>query len=276
MKKFFIDIVFLIVGSFVLAAGVNIFLVPNEISAGGVSGIATILYILFSVPLSVAVISINIILFLFGFKTLKKRELIKSFLGIIFLSLFLELPMPIYTENLILASLFGGVVCGVGITLVVMRGASTGGTDMFAVMVLKKTKSISYGTVIFIVDAVIVVISGIAFSSITAMFYAAICVYVQAKIVDKFAIMGGSGKQMQIFSQKADEIANKILLFGRGVTGVYIKGYFSGNNKTMLICVVSPRETGKVINIIKDIDKNAFITISEVREVFGEGFQQIN
>ncbi len=277
MKKFLIDTLYIIIGSFILAFGVNVFLVPNEISAGGVSGIATVLYIVFKVPLSATVISVNLLLFIFGWRTLTKKELLKSLTGIIFLSLFLEITLylPKYTDDLLLSAVFGGLICGFGISLVIMRGASTGGTDMFAIMVSKKLSGVSYAGIIFITDAVIVGISGFAFSSITIMFYAAICLYFQAKVVDLFAVMGSIAKQIQIVSDKAEIIAEKILESGRGVTGVYIKGFYTGKDKMMLMCVAKSRELGKVIKIIKDTDKFAFITIGEVKEVIGEGFKNI-
>ena len=277
MKKFLKDIFFIIIGSFILAFGVNVFLVPNEISAGGVSGIATVLYIVFKVPLSATVISVNLLLFVFGWRTLTKKELLKSLIGIIFLSAFLEITLyfPKYTDDLLMSAIFGGLICGFGISLVIMRGASTGGTDMFAMMVSKKMSGLSYAAIIFITDAVIVAVSGVAFSSITIMFYAAICLFFQAKVVDLFAVMGSIAKQIQVVSDKAEIIAEKILESGRGVTGVYIKGFYTGKDKMMLMCVAKSRELGRVIKIIKNADKFAFITIGEVKEVIGEGFKNI-
>ena len=275
-KNVLFDILGLVIGSFVLSAAINVFLVPNEIAAGGVSGIATVLYLVFEVPLSATVLVANALLFVGGFAVLGKWELVKSLLGIVFLSAFLEFTkmFPAYTEDLLMAAVFGGVLCGVGIGITVSRGASTGGSDMLALMVCRKAKHLSVAGVILVADVAVILLSGFAFSSITIMLYASTTVYIAAKVTDFVAVYGQTAKQIQIISDKAEEISAKIMqIVERGTTGYYTKGMYTGTDRMTLHCVVNKREVYRVVNIVKEIDGNAFVTIGDVREVIGEGFK---
>ena len=277
-RKIFVDILGVVAGSLILAVAINVFLVPNEIAAGGVSGIATVLYIVFGVPLSVTVIVINMLLFALGFAVLGKWELVKSLLGVIFLSLFLELTkmLPGYTEDLLMASVFGGAISGLGIGITISRGASTGGSDMLALMVCRKAKHISVATVILLTDSLVILLSGFAFSSITIMLYATVAVYIAAKVTDYVSLYGNTSKQIQIISNKAEEISEKIMkLLHRGTTGYYTKGMYTGKDRMTVHCIVNKREVYRAINIIKEIVRDAFITVGDVREVIGEGFKEM-
>lgn len=278
IKNIFFDVFCVALGSLVLAVALNVFLVPNEIAAGGVSGIATVLYIVFGVPLSVTVLVVNALLFVGGFAILGKWELVKSLLGIVFLSAFLELTkmLPSYTEDLLMAAVFGGVLCGLGVGITVSRGASTGGSDMLALMICRKAKHLSVASVILITDIAVILFSGFAFSSVTIMLYASTTVYIAAKVTDFVAVYGQTAKQIQIISNKAEEISTEIMQsLKRGTTGYYTKGMYTGRDRMTVHCVVNKREVYKVLNIVKEIDENAFVTIGDVREVIGEGFKEM-
>ncbi len=278
-KNIVLDIAGVVLGSFILAAAINVFLVPNEIAAGGVSGIATVLYIVFGVPLSLTVLVVNALLFVGGFAVLDKWELVKSLFGVVFLSVFLELTkmLPVYGEDMLMAAVFGGALCGLGIGITVSRGASTGGSDMFALMVCRKAKHLSVASVILLADSIVIILSGFAFSSVTIMLYATITVYIASKVTDFVAAFGQTAKQIQIISNKAEEISAKIMnSLKRGTTGFYTKGMYTGRDRMTVNCVVNKREVYKVINIVKEIDNSAFITIGDVREVIGEGFGRGN
>ncbi|MBQ3054211.1 MAG: YitT family protein [Clostridia bacterium] len=269
------DILCIFIGALILAFGINIFLLPNEIAAGGVSGIATVLFITFKIPMSVTVIIVNGILFAFGFKKLKVYELIKSILGIIFLSFFLEVTQNIYIykEDILISAIFGGVFCGIGIGITVSRGASTGGSDMMALMVARSLRGVSVALIILITDAIVILISGFAFSSITIMLYAVIAVYITSVATDFVCNFGDAEKQVQIISEKAEVISERIMReLQRGTTGFYTRGMYTGNSGMAIICIVRRNEVSKVIKIINQTDKKAFVTICDVREVIGEGF----
>ncbi len=278
-KYVFADILAISIGSLILALGINFFLVPNNIAAGGVSGIATVLFLKFGISMALTVFLLNGIIFAFGFKLLSGYELIKSFAGTAMLSLFLELTKGIYSysEDLLIAAVFGGLLSGIGIGITVSRGASTGGSDMTALMVSRKIKTVSIAAVIFVFDAVVIAVSGFAFESVTAMLYAALAVYVSAKTADVVAVYGKSVKSVEIISEKHEQIAEEIIRgLKRGVTGLYAKGLYKGQDKMMLMCIVSRRELGRVLRIVKAFDKDAFVMVDDVKQVLGEGFESID
>ncbi len=278
IKTAVFDIICIVLGSLILSVAINVFLVPNEIAAGGVSGIATVLYLVFRVPLSVTVLVLNALLFVGGFTILGKWELVKSLLGVVFLSVFLEVTkiLPVYTDDLLMSAVFGGTVSGLGIGITVSRGASTGGSDMLALMVCRKLKHLSVATVILLADAAVILISGFAFSSVTIMLYATVTVYIAAKVTDYVSLFGKNEKQIQIVSDKAELISEKIMeVLQRGTTGYYTKGMYTGVDRITIHCIVNKREVYRVVGIVKEIDANAFVTIGDVREVIGEGFKEM-
>ena len=156
-KKIAVDYLYIAIGSFILAFGINYFLVPMKISTGGVSGIGTVLYYFFSIPLSVTTLVINAVLFVCGYRLLRKSAIVKTLAGILFLSLFLEITARFgeYTEDMLIASIFGGILVGAGVGLTVLRGASTGGSDFAALMIHKLVPHISIATIIMIIDGIV-------------------------------------------------------------------------------------------------------------------------
>ncbi|MBR0277299.1 MAG: YitT family protein [Clostridia bacterium] len=276
-KKLFIEYAYIIAGSFILAFGINFFLVPIKISTGGVSGIATILFHVFKIPLSITTLVINLVLFAFGYKTLDKSSIIKTLAGIVLLSAFLQLTSywGSYSDDMMIASIFGGVLVGVGVGLAVLKDASTGGSDFAAIMLHKKIPYISVATFILIIDATIIVTSGIVFRDYTIMFYSVLSLYISTKVTDLILVRGDFAKSVYIISEKSDEISQKIMSgLVRGVTGIYSKGLYNSSDRMMLLCVVKSPELPKLMEIVKAIDKNAFVIVSEAREVLGEGFKK--
>ncbi len=276
--KIFIEYSLIALGTFLLALGINQFAIPFKISSGGVSTIGTVLLYLFHIPLSVTNIVFNAILFLLGFRLLGKESVIKTVAGIIFLSVFYELTafFPAYTEDIFIASVVGGVLIGLGVGLVIRQEASTGGSDFAALMLSRFFPHVSVSVLIMIIDLAIVFLSGIVFGSLTITFYSAIVLFIATKVSDAILVLGDSAKSAYIFSAKNQEIADAIMKkFNRGVTGLYSKGMYSGNDNTMLLCVVSPKELPFLAHLVRGIDKNAFIIISDVKEVLGEGFKEV-
>ena len=276
-KKIFIEYAYIIAGSFILAFGINFFLVPIKISTGGVSGIATILFHVFKIPLSITTLVINLVLFAFGYKTLDKSSIIKTLAGIVLLSAFLQLTSywGSYSDDMMIASIFGGVLVGVGVGLAVLKDASTGGSDFAAIMLHKKIPYISVATFILIIDATIIVTAGIVFRDYTVMFYSVLSLYISTKVTDLILVRGDFAKSVYIISEKSDEISQKIMSgLVRGVTGIYSKGLYNCSERMMLLCVVKSPELPKLMEIVKAIDKNAFVIVSEAREVLGEGFKK--
>lgn len=274
--KFLTDYSFLVLGCILLSLSINIFLLPNKISAGGISTIGTILFHLFGIKMSITNLFFNIILFIFGYKYLGKYAIVQTAAGIILLSVCLEFTshIPIYSHNDLISVLSGGVLMGTGVGMIVKTGASTGGSD-FAGLILKKFfPHISLAKLIMAIDCLIVIISGIVFKNYTVTVYSIIALFVSSKVTDKIIIFGDEAKMVRIFSKEADKISDYILnKYERGVTGIPCIGMYSCENSLMLLCVVTPKELPYYIRLIKDIDKNAFVIISNVNEVFGEGFK---
>ena len=276
-KRFLIEYAYIIAGSFILAFGINVFLVPIKISTGGVSGIATILFHVFKIPLSITTLVINLVLFAFGYKTLDKSSIVKTLAGIVLLSAFLQLTSywGSYSDDMMIASIFGGVLVGIGVGLAVLKDASTGGSDFAAIMLHKKIPYISVATFILIIDATIIITSGIVFRDYTIMFYSVLSLYISTKVTDLILVRGDFAKSVYIISEKSDEISQKIMSgLVRGVTGIYSKGLYNNSDRMTLLCVVKSPELPKLIEIVKEIDKNAFVIVSEAREVLGEGFKK--
>ncbi len=276
-KKVAVDYFFIAVGSFILAVGINCFLVPCKISTGGVSGVGTVLYYLFDIPLSVTTLAVNFVLFIFGYRMLRKSSIAKTAAGILFLSLFLEITEKFgkYSDDMLICAVFGGVLCGVGIGLAVLKDASTGGSDFAALMLNRRFPHVSVATFLLVIDSVVIASSGFAFENYTIMFYSVISLYISTKVTDFIMVRGDRAKSVYIVSKKHNEIANEIMNdMSRGVTGIYSKGFYNDENNMMLMCIVKNREIPKLIEKVKAIDKNAFTVISDVKEVHGEGFKE--
>ncbi len=276
IKKYVIDYLYITVGAFILAVAVNCFLVPCKISTGGVSGIATMLYYAFNIPLSVTSLIINSILFFLGYKLLDKTSVLKTAAGIILLPVFLEITklFGAFSDDVLISSVFGGVLAGIGVGMPVLKEASTGGSDFAALMLNKKSPYISVATFILILDAVIITISGIVFKNYNIMLYSVVSLYISSRVTDNILVRGNYAKSVFIISDNHEKIAAEILKdIKRGVTAIYSQGCYNKNDGKMLMCIVKSREIPHLLDKIKEIDDKAFTIISEVREVRGEGFK---
>jgi len=277
IKLYLTDFLMIFIGSAILAVGINMFLAPNKISSGGISSFGTILLHLFGVKMSVTTLVGNAVLFIFGFKYLGKYAVVKAAEGIGSLTLFLELTshLPVYSDDMMLAGIVGGVLVGAGVGLVVRRGASTGGSDLAAQIIKRFIPHVSLATLILIIDCAIIIVSGIVFKSITVSIFSVIAMYISSKVADSIIVFGDAAKSVQIFSSKYEEIAKAIMEnFERGVTGFHTRGMYTDNESIMLMCVVSTKEMPLVISMIRRIDSRAFVIINDAKEVLGEGFKK--
>ena len=279
MKKWntVLDYLFIAAGALVMALGLNLFLVPNKIAAGGAGGVATILHGTLGIPVSVVVLGINIILFVVGYRSISKRSFLKTVAGTLFYSGFIQLTSnckPL-TDDMLLASVFGGVLVGAGIGLVVRRRASTGGTDFGAMLLHKAIPHISVAQFIMLIDSVVIVAAGLAFADYTIMLYAVISLYISAKLTDAIVEGGDFAKCAFIISSKSEEISRALMEhLKRGVTGLNGRGVYKNREIMVLMCIVKRNELPRLKSVVSSIDENAFIILSEVREVLGEGFKR--
>lgn len=288
MTKYTLSTLQIILGSAILALSMNIFLIPYRIAPGGVSGIATVIFYLSSerIPVGVAMLAMNIPLFLAGLKIRGRHFIIKSLAGAVLLSLFIDLTEPFLSnfverfltgpqgpQDLLLFALAGGVTTGLGLGFVFKEEATTGGTDMAAALLNRVFPWIPVGKMLIILDGLVVLMAAIVFRSFQLGLYSVVALYVSAKTLDGFLEGINFSKSLMIISQHADTIAKSLMeKIDRGVTGLYGKGMYTGNSYTVLLCVVKKEEIHKVKNIVREIDPNAFVLLTDVREVLGEGF----
>lgn len=271
------DYAWIAAGALMMALGLNLFLVPNKIAAGGAGGVATILYGTLGVPVSLVVLGINAVLFLIGYRSISKRTFLKTIVGTLLYSGFIELTSGLkpLTDDMLLAAVFGGVMVGAGIGLVVRRRASTGGTDFGALLLNKAVPYITVAQFILLIDSVVILAAGLAFADYTVMLYAGISLYISAKLTDTIVEGGDFAKCAYIISDKSEEISRVLMeRLHRGITGLHGRGIYKNRDRLVLMCIVKRNELPRLKRVVSDIDDNAFIILSEVREVLGEGFKR--
>lgn len=279
MKKYlilskFIDYILITIGAFIMAFAVKNIYAPINLVTGGVSGLSIILNKLAQVPLWVTSFVINVILFVAGLKLLGWKYIRKTTFTTAMLSFALAIipSMNPFNGDMIISAIFGGVCTGVGVGLIVRCGTSTGGTDTLAYLIRLKLKDRSVVEIMRILDGIVVII-GIYFFGIKPAMYALITVYVVTWVSDGIVEGVNFSKQAFIISDKATDIANEIMeKLHRGVTEIDAKGMYTGNKKQVLFCVIRRKEITKFKEIISKIDKNAFVILSDSKEVFGGGF----
>lgn len=276
IKKFIINLIQTLFGTAIMAISVDLFLLPNQLSVGGFSGIGTIGYFLFGLPVGTTVFVLNIPLFLMALIKNGRRFFLDSLIGTISLSVFLNLfeNINIVTHSGFLACIYGGILSGIGNSIVLNANASTGGSDLFAQIVKSYKPDIKTGGVIIVIDAIVVIVSTIVFGEIEIGLYSAIAIYIMGKVLDLFFEGIDFAKMMIIISPNYQEISDEInKKIKRGTTAIYGRGMYRAEEKELLLCVASRREVREIRKIVKEIDKNAFLIITNAREVYGEGFK---
>lgn len=265
-------------GVLLTALGLDVFLIPNKIAAGGVSGIATVLHYLLSVPVGVTMLVLNVPLFLMGLYRLGLRFGFRSLYGTISLSFFIDALdpfLPVLTHDPLLASIFGGVLVGLGLGLVFKFRGTTGGTDL-AAAVLRTYTGANVGQLLFVVDAVVVLAAGLAFKSWELAMYALITIFVTAWLIDLVQEGFSYAKAFFIISGHPESIAFAILHeMDRGATVLSGKGAFSGSDRDVLLVVVNRAEVTRLKDLIRSIDSRAFVILTDAHEVLGEGFKPL-
>ena len=277
VKRFLKEQFFVLIGTAVLAVAINNFLTPNKLSAGGVSSVGTILQHLFGIRLSLTNLVCNAVLFVLGYRYLGKSALIKTVLGVVYLSAFLELTryIPVYTDDLLIAALCGGFFLGIGVGLVVRQGASTGGSDFAGLILRHFFPHISVATLILILDVAVVLLTGVVFRSFTVTVYSVVALVTASALTDKVVAFGDRAKTVYLFTEKTEEIADYVMHdFERGATAIPCRGMYSGRCYDMLMCVVSPKELPLLQRKARELDPNVFMVTHDAVEVLGEGFKE--
>lgn len=275
-KKIVIDFSYVLIGVVFITISINSFFLKLKIAPGGVSGFATVLYYLTGVPVGTVVFLVNIPLFIIGFITFGKGFSFKTLFATILLSIFLDnsLFLPQFTEDILLASVFGGVIMGIGMAFVFKGNATTGGTDIVAKVVNKFFPAFNISEQLFFIDGLVVIFAMISFKNFDIGLYSIIAIWLSSKIIDIVFEGVGFRKAIFIISDFGDEISEKILgEVKRGVTGIKGEGMYFRNNKKILLTVVERPQIPIIKQLSREIDNRAFIIVTDVREVLGEGFR---
>lgn len=267
----------IIIGTAIIACATSLFLLPNQLSAGGFSGLGTITYYLFGIPLGTTTLILNAPLFIISLIKSGKRFFLNALLGTIFLSVFFNIfenLKPLTTDRF-LACIYGGIIIGIGTAIILKAGASTGGTDLLTQIIKAFKPNVRLSSLITFLDIIIVTLNVIFFKELEIGLYSAITIYIMGKMLDIFFEGINFGRIVYIISPKYENIAKEIgSKVERGSTSLIGKGMYKKEEKNVLMCVVSRSEVREIRNIIDQIDRDAFVIISNAREVFGEGFKE--
>lgn len=254
---------------------IGTFLTPNKIVGGGASGISTILFHTFGIHPGLSFFLINIIFLLLGLRVLGKSFILKTLIGISVLSLFTEIfsLFPIYTENLILSTIFGGALYGFGIGMSFAAGASTGGTDIIGRIIQTKFPFIPIGKMLLFVDGIIILISLLVFKNLELTLYGIITLFISSYSIDFIISKLNVSRIAFVITDKGDEIStNLVSTSPRGVTLIDVKGVYTNTQKKMLFCALKESESEEFQKKILNIDPGSFIVFSESQRIKGNGF----
>lgn len=277
IRKYSFEILQIIIGTFIMAMAVSQFLLPNQLSSGGFTGIATIFYYLLKLPMGLTIILLNFPLFILSWIKKGREFFFKGLLGTVLLSIFIDIldKFPSITSDRLLACIYGGIVMGLGTSLILRANASTGGTDMLAYIIREFKPTYRTGNLIVMIDIVIILLNVIFFKKIEVGLYSAITIYLMGKVIDIVFEGVNFTKIIYIVSDKYLEISSKISEHvGRGITGIHAQGMYTNDEKMMLWCVASRNEAMRIKQISKKIDPYSFLVISNAREAFGMGFKK--
>lgn len=278
IREFFIDTLVFTVGGVLYSIAINCFLSKNNIINGGFTGIATILNFLLDLPIGTVIFLLNIPLFIIAFRKLGTKFILRTFWATLITSSFIDLgtSLPVYKNDLLLASLFGGALIGTTLGIIFIRNATTGGVDIIAKLIKLKNPQVSLGRSILVFDGFVIVLGGIIYQNVEAMLYATVVIFVSAQVLD-FIIFGNSrGAFIMIITEKCDEIKNMLISdLNRGVTILKAQGGYSGADKNILLCACFDNQTHRLIKKIKNADANAFFIVTQSKQILGNGFMKM-
>ena len=275
-----VKIVKIILGAAIFAMGIQWFYHPAKLLSGGITGVALILnYINPHLRVGVMMIVLNVPLFLIAWKHYGWRFIAGSLLGMLSSSFIIDFLSNFhfeFTEQPILAALYGGVLTGFGLGVVYSTGATTGGTDIIAKFIRERFPYINFGTLILTLDAVIIAAYAAIFRKFDNAMYTVVGIYVASKMIDVVLYGTSQSKLCLIISEHSDEIKEAIVeKLHRGVTVLYGKGAYSGADKQVLLCAIKHQQIVEIRNVIRGIDESAFVIVTDARDVFGQNFGNI-
>lgn len=275
-KQFLREILGIFIGTTIAAAALNMFLVPNMLAAGGISGLGIIFYHTFGIPVGLTIVVGNLPLLLLALRFLGLRFLAHTVAGILLISVMVEVLafLPVATTDILLAAVYGGLIMGIGIGIVFRANGSTGGTAL-AAQLLHHIFGITSGQGIIISDILIVGAAGVIFGAEVGL-YAAIALFVGSWVIDLIQEGFSLAKAAVIISNKDEEITKRIFLdMDRGVTRVEALGGYTEERRGIILCVFGRKQTSRLKRLVYEIDPGAFVIVGSASEVLGEGFRRV-
>lgn len=278
--KILFDVSYFIAGAVIYSVSVNVFLSPNEISPGGFTGVAAVINHITQIPTGTMLFIFNIPILVLGYIKMGGMFILKTSFVTVLVSLSLDLSEkllpPLKTDG-ILASMFGGIFMGAGLSLILLRGATTGGVDIIAKLVNRKYRHLSVGKIILMADGAVIVLNAIVYKNAESALYSIIAMYMGTRLMDVLLYGADKGKIIYIVTDNPDKICHEINhTVSRGVTKLSVVGGYSGESKTMLMCTVRVHEVASVNDVVKKHDQHAFVVVSDAGEIIGEGFKMHN
>ncbi len=275
-KSLYEDILAAGAGCALFGIGLSLFLTPCGVILGGASGIAVLIHRYIPLPVGAGIILVNLPLLIFSVRLTGWRGMARTILGVLAASLSTDIwaALPAATDDPLLGAVFGGAIMGAGGALMLPRGVTTGGTDLAAYLICKKQKRIKFGTVIMLIDAVIVSGAAVLSGNFSGIIYSAAAITAYSVALD--AVMGslGRAKLSLIISEKHEEIGNAITRdISRGVTVLNGRGWFTGTERAVILCVVKRSELFALKTLVRTVDPAAFLIISDAAQVLGHGFE---
>mgnify|MGYP004510291515 FL=1 len=264
------------IGSALFALGFAMFLIPNDINTGGISGLAMILRELLGFgSIGTLTLLMNIPLFLIGGLKIGKRFFAGSLIGMVVSSVLMDLfaLIPFATPEPLIGGLYGGVLCGAGLGLVFMAGASTGGSDILVRLLKKKYRNLPIGSISIMFDAMVVLLTGLVFRDISKALYSGVVVFVCGQVIDAVVYRFDYSRVALIISKEHEKIAKAISdQLDRGATYLHGSGSYTHQNIEVVLAVVRKGQLAELKELVMDIDENAFVIVQEAHQVLGDGF----
>lgn len=273
------DALLYLLGSALYAAGVNVFVSPNDLVPGGVTGIALVIDRLFGLPVGAVILCINLPLFFAAWRVLGREFTVRTLICTVLSSVMIDLSVPfipVYQNDRLLAALFGGLCSGAGLGLIYLRGGTTGGTEIIARLLECRFPHIPIGRLLLIVDAVVIAFGAFVYRDVDAVMYAAILVAVTSTLIDRVLAGMDSGKMLLISTEHPETLTAEILSrIDRGVTRLTAYGGYSGQERPMLLCAVRRTEFYPLTQLVASLDPDAFVIILPTDWVYGNGFRRL-
>jgi len=265
-----------VVGLLVAAAAYRMYLIPNQVVNGGFTGVGQLLNHATGISVGLVNIALNVPLFLISMKSMGLRFGVRSLIAMVLMSLLIDhIPLPPATDDMLLASVYGGAISGIGFGLVLRGNATTGGTDMLASLLHRLVPVIKVSYAIFVFDGLVIIASAFVFEAQAAM-YGLISAFLCNVLIDLVLEGPNSAHAYFIISDNSQAIADKIMReMDRGVTGLEAMGMYSRQHKQVLLCVVNRFETMRLRRIVFEADPRAFVVANKAKEVLGEGFKSM-